>query len=300
VSTILKALQKLEQEKESTRPSGPIPVSSKPYSTTGGVAAWFLNPWARRAAMGFIFIVLGGTAIHFYRQSRSHVPPHRGDRSAAVETAARASREQPAPSALPSIAKNAPNPARIEDTTHSGQSTAALPPPVPQTKFKPPGVNRNLQQSDRPPLSKTRQPQVQERPIQAPTAPDDPGRHPSNAIRRPGSGGRPAAEISVTPITDTGAKEAVPVKPAQEAKVAAGIEAPSDAYKDTPPLTDGRLKVHAIAWSPMAEERMAVVNNRVVYEGDSVETFNVVAIRPDDVVVREKEKGLWKVVFGRP
>jgi hypothetical protein len=38
----------------------------------------------------------------------------------------------------------------------------------------------------------------------------------------------------------------------------------------------------------------------VIYEGDSVDNFVVVAIRPDDVVVREKDKGLWKVVFGRP
>lgn len=78
------------------------------------------------------------------------------------------------------------------------------------------------------------------------------------------------------------------------------MNAPSDAYENTPPLTDGRLKVHAIAWSPKVEERMAVVNNRVIYEGDSVDGFVVVAIRPDDVVVREKERGLWKVVFGKP
>jgi len=300
VSTILKALQKLEREKESDRSTGPTPVFSKSYSTTGGVAGWFLNPWARRATMGIILIVLSGAAIHFYRQSRPHVPPHRRDRSPAVENPARASREQPAPSALPPIAKKTPNPAEIKNTPRPDQSTSALPPPGSQTRSETPEVNRNRQQPDRPALSRIRQQLVQERPVQAPKAPDDPaGRHPGNAIRRPGSAGRPATEISVTP-TDAGTKEAAPAKPTQETNVAAEIEAPADVYKDTPPLNDGRLKVHAIAWSPTAEERMAVVNNRVIYEGDSVDSFVVVAIRPDDVVVREKGKGIWKVVFGRP
>ena len=65
-------------------------------------------------------------------------------------------------------------------------------------------------------------------------------------------------------------------------------------------MTDGRLKVQAIACSATVENRMAVINSRVVHEGDSVDGFGVVAIRPDDVVVRDKAKGLFRVVFGRP
>jgi hypothetical protein len=58
--------------------------------------------------------------------------------------------------------------------------------------------------------------------------------------------------------------------------------------------------VHAIAWSPTPADRVAVINSHVIYEGDSVEDFVVIAIRPDDVVVREKGRAVWRVEFGRP
>ena len=75
---------------------------------------------------------------------------------------------------------------------------------------------------------------------------------------------------------------------------------PADVYSNTPLLTDGRLRVHAIAWAPQPAERMAVINSHILHEGDSVDDFAVMVIRPDDVVVREKGKGVWRVEFGRP
>ncbi len=301
MSTILKALQKLEQEKESDRPPRPTPVFSKPHSTTGGAAGWFSNPWARRAAMGLIFIVLSGTAIHFYRQSQSS-PPHQGDHDAAMEkpaAVARAPREELTPSTAPPIAKQESIPAGGQSTVRSGQWTSAPQPPIPKTKSEAPEVDLNLQQPGRSAPSEGHRSQIQEHPRQAPMTSGDPVRHPNDAIQRPGPGEMPAAKIPTPPVVN-GRKEIAPAKPAQETAGAAAMNAPSDAYENTPPLTDGRLKVHAIAWSPKVEERMAVVNNRVIYEGDSVDGFVVVAIRPDDVVVREKERGLWKVVFGKP
>lgn len=103
-------------------------------------------------------------------------------------------------------------------------------------------------------------------------------------------------------------KAATNPQPAQAVageKAAGNAPAPSqkpsaDTYDKTPVLTGGQLKVHAIAWSASLEDRMAVINSRVVHEGDSVDGFGVVAIRPEDVVVRDKEKGLFRVVFGRP
>ena len=85
-----------------------------------------------------------------------------------------------------------------------------------------------------------------------------------------------------------------------EAESGSNSQPPVDDYEKTPLLTDGRLRVHAIAWSPRTTERMAVINSRILHEGDSVEDFVIVVIRPDDVVVREKEKGVWRVEFGRP
>ncbi len=72
-----------------------------------------------------------------------------------------------------------------------------------------------------------------------------------------------------------------------------------DAYNDIAYLKDGRLKVQAIAWSQTAEDRMAVINSRILHEGDKVDGFLILAIRRDDVVVREKGI-LYRVQFGRP
>ena len=66
---------------------------------------------------------------------------------------------------------------------------------------------------------------------------------------------------------------------------------------DAKPMTDGRLKVQAIAWSSVVEERMAVINDRIVHQGDAVEGFIVVAVEPEQVVVREGQQ-MWAVPFG--
>lgn len=59
---------------------------------------------------------------------------------------------------------------------------------------------------------------------------------------------------------------------------------------------DTRLKLQAIAWSPDAEKRIAVINDRVVKEGDSIDGISVNHIDEDLVVVRE-EGLIWKIIF---
>jgi hypothetical protein len=75
---------------------------------------------------------------------------------------------------------------------------------------------------------------------------------------------------------------------------------PSNAYDDLRPLTDGRLKIQAIVWSENQNGRMAVVNTQIVHEGNNVDGFDVVAIRPEDIVVRGEGGGMYRVLFGRP
>lgn len=60
-------------------------------------------------------------------------------------------------------------------------------------------------------------------------------------------------------------------------------------------LTDGRLEVQAIVWSPVAGDRMAVINNQIIHQGNTVEGFSVVEIGQDQVLV--KEGGQYYVVY---
>lgn len=45
---------------------------------------------------------------------------------------------------------------------------------------------------------------------------------------------------------------------------------------------------------------MTVINSHVLHEGDTVDGFTLIVIRPDDVVVKESGGVTWKVLFGRP
>ena len=85
MSTILKALEKLEREKEAIRVSGPAPpVFSAPAPVREGAAGWFLKPWLGWGLVGLIIVILGGTAWYFYRQSRMYAP-RTAERSTAME-----------------------------------------------------------------------------------------------------------------------------------------------------------------------------------------------------------------------
>jgi hypothetical protein len=301
VSTILKALRRLEQERESLKPTGPTPVFSRSAATIGGVAGWFLTPWVRRGMVGFVIIALSVVAFHFYRQSRFHSlkPANRYGAFEKPAPPAKADRHNTRTSASEPVAKKEPVPMRPEISGRRDKPTPEFAPAAVQTNPRAANVNPNHQQPGRPAISKIAELPVQEQPFQTPTPATGAARQPNSASRRPRPAEIPATEVP-TPVKDAGQTGAAPEKSMVKASPAGNIKGSSDAFENAPPLTDGRLKVHAIAWSPTVEERMAVVNNRVIYEGDSVDNFVVVAIRPDDVVVREKDKGLWKVVFGRP
>jgi hypothetical protein len=54
------------------------------------------------------------------------------------------------------------------------------------------------------------------------------------------------------------------------------------------------LQIHAIAWAPLAENRIAVINGHVVREGAFVEGVEIVGIEMDEVIVRRGERQ-WRL-----
>jgi len=95
--------------------------------------------------------------------------------------------------------------------------------------------------------------------------------------------------------------------PKQSVRKQAGTQATSPAKKtnsDVKPasqtyrrLDDPKLKLQAIAWSANAAQRIAVINNHVVREGESVEGFSVNQIRQDDIIVNDGTES-WRLDFG--
>jgi hypothetical protein len=302
VSTILKALEKLEREKDALRTTGPMPVLSTPSSARGGPAGWFLKPWVQWGLVASIIVVLGGTAWYYYRQSRAHTP-RLAERSGTMDHhPARHPAEAQKQAANPRIPEAAkPEPRQPDRSSHPDRMAAGRQPAVHQMHPKAIGDDGRLSRPVEPSVSRTSgPPSVREKPAaRKPIPAAGPEGHSNRAIQHPTPKRTPAAEIPAT-VEESEKAVVAPassqVQPDPESKG----NAPSDIYENTPLLTDGRLRVHAIAWSPQPAERMAVINNRVIYEGDSIEDFMVVVIRPDDVVVREEEKGVWRVEFGRP
>lgn len=80
---------------------------------------------------------------------------------------------------------------------------------------------------------------------------------------------------------------------------AAGAELPARTRsgKNYERFTDSKLKLQALAWSDDAARRMAVINGRIVHEGESVDGYQVVKIRAEDVIVKEGGKS-WSLEFG--
>ncbi len=65
---------------------------------------------------------------------------------------------------------------------------------------------------------------------------------------------------------------------------------------EIPRLNDPDIKLQAVTWSKVPQNRIAIINNRILREGDFVSGYLVNTINQDDVVLsREGEK--WKLAF---
>jgi hypothetical protein len=62
-------------------------------------------------------------------------------------------------------------------------------------------------------------------------------------------------------------------------------------------FNDSNLKLQALAWSDDAARRMVVINGLIIHEGESVEGYQIVKIRQEDVIVKQGGKS-WRLEFG--
>ena len=51
--------------------------------------------------------------------------------------------------------------------------------------------------------------------------------------------------------------------------------------------SDARIELQALVWAPEVADRFVVINNRLIKEGDSLDTITVVKINQDDVLLSE-------------
>lgn len=249
MSTILKALKKLEQEKEGQRADIQRPgtdlITRQVFSRTVRFV------WLKRIGLLWFCIlfvvVIGGVGVYLIARGKgtalkkniSNQQPLSTETSRAEQITGRTAARFPTQSAA--IPDNSP----LSDQQLS-------------TETDPP--NKNLAQ----------QPRTGTVTGDGPLYPQEPS----------------ALEDDTKPSSPGGGKAPSPGT------------APTTSYPGARPMTDGRLSVQAIAWSPIAQECMAVVNDRIVHPGDAVDGFIVLAVEPDQIVVRFNQQ-TWSVPFGQ-
>ena len=114
----------------------------------------------------------------------------------------------------------------------------------------------------------------------------------NSRVKKPLQKDTPSPESAPVQKT-TVPKEARPTAPAARAKQPDNTRPP----KTYDRIADSKLKLQALAWSDDAVRRMAVINGRIVHEGESVEGYQVVEIRVEDVIVNAAGKS-WRLEFG--
>jgi len=70
-----------------------------------------------------------------------------------------------------------------------------------------------------------------------------------------------------------------------------------DPYTDSELLDRGTLRLQAISWSDNPGVRITVINDRILHEGQNIDGYIVVQIRPKEVIVGKGGKH-WKLAYG--
>ncbi len=293
MSTILKALKKLEQEKQRQRDAGthesPVwPGSAAANRFPGG--RWLAAPWIRRGLVLILVLGLGGAAFYFYRLSLTAGRPDAVGKAGPEFSPARDTRV--APSTTAGHVRKDMATVQMQPVEDQADHTRAIA-DAGRSGGKRPSVPKRSETMPRPLNSKAA---VQGTQTKAPVQ-----RQPTfNVTQTAGSdvGPMPASQL---PVDESRTVEPSPQPVAEQTSLPAdrGNRPAEPEYPNAILMTDGRLKVQALAWSPNIDDRMAVINTRIVHEGDKVEGFAILAIGHDDVIVSEKGV-IYRVVFGQP
>jgi len=100
------------------------------------------------------------------------------------------------------------------------------------------------------------------------------------------------------PTTSPRSQPEAPVRrPLQAAPSPAQDEPAAQAAPTFTRLRDDAVKLQAVAWSSVPERRMAVINEQVVREGNTIEGYTIATIREESVIVRKGAES-WELRYG--
>ncbi len=268
MSTILKALKRIDQ---TTPPPDDLQSGSPLIDTKEAVRGRLFRIWLQRkvvlALILAVVVIAAGWLIYSQKElliskirprSRSEKPP-----------VFQAKIEPPRQSERPASQQAAPQ---------DRQQTLSRP----KSGREPLGAERPLETSPQSPFEQKNQTNRMRTSTPQARLPATKPPAQSGITRRPAAGTRGSDQPKFRPTAPT---------PAKKTKSRAARTARS--YQR---LDNAKLKLQAIAWSNNASQRIAVINDRIVREGESVEGFSINQIRQDDVVVNDGTQS-WQLEF---
>ncbi len=281
LSSILKALKKIDADSAAPQayPSLAKSIDSKQALNSGTRKRWRIR---RYLNVTLILLAIAVAIIILFSQRRLIIAKVSSVVSSQTQTA------------NVSSTSGKPNTFRAKVPAASAKSDTM--PPVNTRRLNNPvkspvsGGNQQKYQADT--RSKARLPSSGQRNLQASTPKPQPKTEmlakPKNQQKKALS--PPNSALTAKPV----ARER---KAPREPKVKTDKSAKTAPIATYDRLNDSKLKLQALAWFDDADRRMAVINDRIVHEGESVEGYQVTKIRQEDVIVKNGGKS-WRLEFG--
>jgi Type II secretion system protein B len=310
VSTILDALKRLDEETR-TRDAKQVPK----VMMGNGTATSGNTHWRRRVLWaGLALIVVGAISWWGYREGGDNVPAVKPSHPDKVAVTAIPSAEKKSVSMAPLMEKS------LAKESQPSQGGVAVTPPKPVTSSPAKSPTRPTLSSDLPEYAeRTKTNSLSPNPLSAKSSAGNrhhasiPAIDQTDTSRSHDPHAQPHRSASAATMPRADSIEADEKTPSPSGKTvttstsrrhysspkSSAPEPPStkSPYANAEPLASDTLQVQAISWSDRPTKRVAVIDGRLLREGQSVSGYRVIQIRPENVIV-EKAGKFWKLAFG--
>jgi hypothetical protein len=263
LSSILKALKKIEIQSRETAPADhrwSAGVDTRKILTASTARQWRVQRYGSYAVV-LLILLCGGWLIWTHKQTLARFLPF--------------SRHEINPGGVAVSGRPSPAAQTSSPGIRSNARPAASETPSSMTKMQATTAGSAAATRQRPTVARPAGPPLATAPESAPRIEPAPG------SAAPARQGKP----SQTPV---------PAAPKSTSKDAAQ---PPTTYDNLERFSGDALSLQAIAWARDPAQRMAVINDRILREGDSVDGFVVRRIRAEDVIVKDPA-GSYRLEFG--
>jgi hypothetical protein len=277
LSSILKALKRIEGQAPASQsfPALPNSVDAKQAVNSNARKRWLQR---RFVTVGLVLLVIAVTAVIVFQQRQfvaSKIFP--------AGPPATIQKNSKAPAEKSKIFRAKISPATVKQGTRKPEPRQ---PARQQVKTVAPGQKTEKFRTNTP-SSGSRVDVGQQSPQPMPAISSK--QPPSNTIRNKPSPKQPPRPGLAPSKKSIAGKRAAASKPVS-------VTPPTRKEKTYAKLNDSQIKLQALAWFNDAAKRIAVINGRIVREGESMDGYQINQIRQEDVVVSDGRQS-WSLEF---